>query len=332
MLVFIGVIGLLLPSLVLASVFRDVQNISQDEIVQGNVYLYGSSPVMAGTVKGDLGIFGSTIMVSGNVEQDLFVAGGNVQVTGHVSGDVRAFGGEIDLDGVVDGEVLSYGGMIKIGPHAKIQGDVNASGGNIVVDPSAKILGKQNIIQGNDLKADQQSREVSNRPTGLRSEIFEGAYWVGRFIFITGILLVIIIFSSLYPKFFQQIGDTGTSKKDFWKNFGLGILLLIVTPIAAIISFITGIGILLGFILMVLYVGLILASMIFSGVLMGALLYRWIGKSKKFQLSWMWWVGGIILINILPLVPVIGALIGLIFFLLTCGTLVRTQWSIFKKA
>ena len=329
---FVGVIGLLLPTLVLASVFRHDQNVARNEVLEGNVYVVGNSPLMEGTIKGDLTIAGRNVDVTGNVEQDLLVAGANVNITGHIGGDIRAFAGEMLIDGTVDGEVLAFGGTIKIGPHAQIQGDMNGSGGTVQIDSGAHITGKQNLTQGKMKDTLKNGDDDFKENSSFQSRFLTIDFWVGQLLVVVGILLVLAIMFSLYPKIFQEIAESGTSKKNFWPQFGLGILLLIVTPIAAVLSMITRIGVLLGIILLIGYVGLILFSMIFGGVLVGALLYRWIAKSKKFAISWGWWIGGVVLLHLLNLIPWVGFAFGLVFFILACGTLIRTKWIFLRKA
>ncbi len=329
LLLFLGVLGLMLPGLVFAGGFRNEQNLGQNESIEGNLYLTGGSPLMSGTVKGDLGILGGNPLMNGVVEQDVFAAGGNVNIMGRIGGDLRTFGGNIFIDGEIDGEVLAYGGSVQIGANAKIKGDLNTSGGNVTVDPGAKILGKQNITRGSD-QDDQKNSPDKTEEAGLRSDFFSGFFWFGKIMSLLAVLLVAVIIFSLYPKFSQEVSALGSAKKEFWPNFGLGLLIFIVTPIAAILSFVTGVGLLLGFILLISYVGLILMSIVFGGFLAGAILYGLFKKPKKIQLGWGWLIGGVIVLHLINMIPVVGLLVSMVFLFLACGTLVRTKWKLLR--
>lgn len=321
----LAVFAIAVPSLALAATFQADSNLPAGEVVVGNLYMAGSTPTVNGDVQGDLYVAGGNVIVSGIVVEDLVAAGGNISLTGRVGGDVRAFGGSIFIDSIVDGEVISSGGDVKIGPNAQIRKDLVVSGGSVEVDPNAKVFGTKRIETGEKAEGKYDGMaEPLNKFT-------RAAFWFGQIFMVLSYFVIAALFLGLFPNFLKKWAGRAYARGQFWPMLGLGFLMLIVTPVLAVILLMTGVGALLGGLLLMAYVAYILLSIALAGVLFGELLKKWFAKAKKVEPSWGWGLGGIALLHVVSLIPFVGWLIGLAFFLLGAGALAAVKWQIARS-
>ena len=79
-------------------VFGSSVDVREDEVVDGDVVVFGGTCRIAGHVTGDAVVFGGKLVLeeSGRVDGDLVSMGGSVQRHGSVGGEATAFGGDQD--------------------------------------------------------------------------------------------------------------------------------------------------------------------------------------------------------------------------------------------
>jgi cytoskeletal protein CcmA (bactofilin family) len=316
---------LLIPVVAFAAVIRTDSNLPQGEVVNGNLYLTGSAPVIAGSVHGDLLAAGGTVVMTGNVSQDFLIAAGNIIVSGPVGGDLRAFGGNIYIDAPVQGEVFTAGGDVKIGANAVITGDLVVYGGNVVINPAAKIYGVKKISSSADLEKEMKAKG-NELPSFLQT-----AFLLGQLMSLLGLLLVAALMFGFFPNVTNRVATKSLEHGFVWKNLGLGMLVLLAAPLAAIICLITGFGALLGGILFFMFMVYILFGIAFSGITFGLWLYKITKKDKKPQLKWGTLILGVVLLHVISLIPIFGWLAALVFILLTWGGALRLKMEIIKQ-
>jgi hypothetical protein len=92
-------ISLAIPVVALAEdrvVFGGSTRVLQDEVVDGDLVVFGGSATVAGRVTGDAVVFGGKIVLeeSGTVEGDLVALGGSVDRRGTVGGQATSLGGD----------------------------------------------------------------------------------------------------------------------------------------------------------------------------------------------------------------------------------------------
>jgi len=320
----IALVLILVPTVAMAAYFMADENLPKGEIVMGNLYLAGGNPTMAGDVQGDLYMSGGNVAVTGNVSNDLVVAGGNVSVTGNINDDLRVFGGQIYIDGKVNGEVIAFGGDVKLGPNAQVRKDLVVGGGNVEVDNNAKVYGTTEIYSDPEGKKGMMDYEYGMEKMSIVGKLIAALFTVISFMIVAAVMM------GLMPNVVTKYLVSATSKGNFWKSFGLGLLLLIVTPICALLCFITGVGVMLGFLILAMYLMYILLNVALAGVLFGSLMQKWIMKLKKAQMNWLWGLGGIVVLHLLTLIPIIGFFVGAVFFLYSLGAVFMTDWKVMK--
>lgn len=321
--VLIAVMLLMIPTVAMAAYFLADENVPKGDVIMGNLYLAGGNPTMDGDVQGDLYMSGGNVTITGRVLKDLVVAGGNVSITGQVDDDVRVFGGQIYLDGKVNGEVIAFGGDVRLGPNASVRKDLVAGGGTVNVDENAKIFGTQKIYT-------DTSEGIAEKKAEWEKYASAGT-WFGIVFTILGYLVLASVLMGLFPNVVNRYLTNATKKGSFWKQLGLGLLVLITAPIFAVIAMFTGIGAMLGVVVLFMYIIYIIVNLALAGVLFGSLMQKWIMKAKKVQMDWVWGLSGIAVLTLLTLVPVAGFILGAVFFLYSMGAVLTTDWKVMKQ-
>ncbi len=313
----------LMPTSVLASTFRMEENVPAEETVEGNLYLSGASTVVAGTVNGDLVSAGGTVVVTGNIQDDALIFGGTINISGTIHGDARVAGGNLLIDGSVGGDVITFGGQVEIGPHAVIGGDLIAQGGDVKVNPAAQVKGERYV----------KSMEYKEAKEDLGDFWKKNATSVIWFSMLMGVLTVLVVAAFIFGlcgNLTQRVVSEAIDHNSFWSNFGVGFLLLIVSPIVAISCLITGVGALLGGVILLVYILAIFISTVFAGIVLGGLLNKYIKKSQKNHITWFWLVLGVVGLQVLGFVPFIGGLLWFVLLMVCVGSLVKVKWLILK--
>ncbi|OGB88023.1 hypothetical protein A3H38_05885 [candidate division WOR-1 bacterium RIFCSPLOWO2_02_FULL_46_20] len=218
--------------------------------------------------------------------------GGSVTVYGKVLEDVVAVGGSVYLkDGaLVDGNVVSVGGNIEKGPGAMVKGDVT---------------------------------EIA-LPGGLAMGAFVGK---GMIVFsilsFVGFLVLVIILVALFP---TQLGNiSGIIQKEPGKNFGIGLLaLLLFVPIAILLA-ISIVGIVL-----IPVWGIVFVSAGLIGYLAAA---NFIGKKvllafkqKKMTLM-IETLLGVVILSLIGLVPFVGFIVKAVAGCVGLGGVTLTRFG-----
>ncbi|MBI4498827.1 MAG: hypothetical protein HY689_13120 [Chloroflexi bacterium] len=103
------------------------------EIIEDDLYAFGGTVTIQGTVMGDVIAFGGSVSVAGPVTGDVIIAGGNTTISGEVGGSVRAAGGDLVITGPVGEDVLVGAGTLSIGPDARIGRDLLVGSGSATV-------------------------------------------------------------------------------------------------------------------------------------------------------------------------------------------------------
>ncbi len=315
------------PMTVSAANFRADTNIAQSEMISGNTYITGSAPVIAGNIEGDLTGAGGTVVMTGNISQDGLIAGGNINITGAFKVDLRVLGVNIFFDGNVGGELMAAGGNVTIGPNAVINGDLIIYAGKVVINPAAKILGKRNVQSSEEYAQGMDKESNINRMT----QFLQTAFLISQLIAILSLLLAASVFFGVFPSVTNMLVTKALEKSAIWKNIGLGFLMFLVLPIAAILCLISGIGWMIGLILILAFIIYLMAASIMAGVVFGGWLYMVTKKPKKIQVKWFALIAGVILLHIISIVPFIGWIAAYIFILLTWGAIARTQWAVIRS-
>ncbi len=326
----------------------------------GWYFAAGDRVVIDGTVNGDVYAAGGIIEVNGTINGDLLTAGGQLDIRGTVSDDVRAAGGNLSFGGTVGKNVSVAGGTVTVGRDALIKGGLLAAAGSVhiagTVTRDARIAGgelSQTGTVGGDLTFDggslailtggtvggnldarvrsaervdtagatirgsttitEMQRPVSHRIAGMP------VWWfVFRVLWIAGLLLTGLAFVLIRPTLFLAVGTT--ILRHPWKSLLWGVITLVVTPFAALILMVTLIGIPLGLILFAVYLVALYLTQLALGILVGVRIIS--GDSARGWNAFWPFAVGLIAVQLISFIPVVGVLLCLAGLLFGLGAIV----------
>ncbi|MFA5098723.1 MAG: polymer-forming cytoskeletal protein [Candidatus Paceibacterota bacterium] len=291
--------------------------------VGDDVRLVGGTVMIGGKIGGELLAAGGQVSLKSNlkIDGDTVVAGGNISIDGNMAGDLSVYGDTVRIDGKVKGDILAKtGGKLIIGSGAEIGGDLNYSAPEkLTIEDGAKISGKVNF---KEIVPAQNQQAVKKGFMG-----FLGASWL--------IMLLISLTASLVAYFVlgKKLEEAINHTLDnFGKETLRGFILLVVLPIAVIISFITIIGILLGVAGILLYSVMALFASVFAPIVLGTIIFRKLLKKPEFGANWKSVTTGVVVMKIVNIIPFIGWIFSFVFFLAAFGMLFNYLYRNFKKA
>lgn len=283
--------------------------IPKEEVREGNVYLIGQNITVDGEIKGDLIAVANLITVNGHVGGDIITAGSTLNVNGQVDGNIRALGNQINLNSSVGKNITLVAAVLNYGQSASTGGDLvvmasqlNLSGsvighlyaGGDLINIDGKIgkgadlrlggtaktplnISNEAIINGDLNYYSKNAANITNRAAisgqlnhkeigGQKSPLL--AWFWGRLYALFAALICGLVLITLLKKKWPQFKKLSENKVG--RNFGIGALILFLSPLAALILAITFIGLPLAAIiiavwLIVIYLAKILVAVLFGG-------------------------------------------------------------------
>ncbi|MFC2050396.1 hypothetical protein ACFLTN_04375 [Chloroflexota bacterium] len=335
----------------------DIVTVTQDEVVDGDLYVIGRSIIIDGTVNGDIFGAGQTITINGTVNGGVTLAGQTLTVNGQVAHGARLAGETINVNSSIGrdlaaaGETLNVGGTAKIADDlvlgvgtayisGPVNGDVKGGGGEITI--TSKVGGnvelevnKLTITSTANIEGDlvYTSENEASIQSGARlggstthnapekpAAPSPFAAIPGKVLGFLMILVIGIIVILLATGRISAMADSIRTKP--WPSLGWGALALFVTPIAALVVIITIIGLPLGLIALVLYGIAIYLSQIPVGFLIGRLIIRRNGEIESRGLMIGALALGLAILLVLGLIPYVGGLVMLLTIIFGLGSLV----------
>lgn len=304
----------------------NVVTISGD--VENNIYVVGGTVVIKGDIGGSVHAGAGNILIEGEIEDDLFLGGGTItlsesssiggdlivaagvaEVNGPVDGDIHLSGGEVFIDSKIGGEVnIKAGEELRLGSKAEIVGDLKYSSvKEVVMDEGAKILGETTYK-----KIKVENGGLLKKPKKFMGILTLG-FLIKLLITITAGLVLVYLLRNITEKVIKE------SLGYFWANLGRGFGALILIPIACIILAVTVIGLWLAGLISVTYILMILLSSVLASIVFGSWLIKVLGKKSEYPINWKAVVVGVIVLNIVVLIPFIGWFVKFVFVLISLG-------------
>jgi hypothetical protein len=361
---------LLMPAVSLAADIRSGDSIlvSASSTVVGNAYFAGGSITSNSKISGDLVAAGGTIIVSGPVAADALLAGGTISVLSDISDDARIAGGNITITGSVARDLVVAGGQIHISGKG-IGGDLLVGGGEVTIDAPVKgnvrIGGGKITINGEvGGNVEIMSDNITLGPTAIIAGDFtyhssklatfaSGSQIKGKTNFIQtntnrvapAALAAFLTFWAIAKFFMVLIGAlfvglffrryalevvTQTIEAPL-KTVGLGLVVLIVLPIASLILITTIVGIPFGVLGVLGFIAILIFASLFVPVLLGALIWKLFRRNEEYTITWVSILVGVIAYMILSAIPIIGGLIKFVLILLVLGVGSSLKWQAIKE-
>ncbi len=336
------------------------RNVSVVGDVGGDAVLAGGKIFISGSVAHDVLAAGGTIDLVGSVGEDVRVAGGDVTIAGSVGGDVVVAGGTVHIvsGAFIGGDVVAAGGTVIFegetssllrlaGGSLTVNGVVNgdtviAGGDDIVVGKNAVLKGSFTYHSPREARIEEGAAiigEVSFQPVenavsapqknsvGMAKKffLFLGVWWFMKVLMIlVGALVLFAVARSWVVRFAEE------SVRGFGFAPLYGVASIVLTPIAVIILCVSVVGFLLGVSVAFSYVLFVILTSLLSGIVTGYFFFTKIAKKKNHMMSWVTVVAGVLLFEIVKLIPIIGWIVCVVVFFHVAGVLTRKIYLSFK--
>jgi len=325
------------------------ETVTIDGIVNGDLWAAANTITINGIVNGSVMAAGNKVNINGDVTHAVRAVAETLNINGDVGGDVLAGCGRLNLasTGEIGGDLLF--GADAVGIEGSIEGDIKGGGSKVIISggvngdielevESLMILSTASI--GGDLTyrseneaSIQSGAQIAGATTHNVPEIKEDGAGMLPFAPFSGVLAkltnflmafvtgLIIIF--LAPRRLRSIVDAIGSRPG--PSAGWGALLVLVTPVAALLVCVTIIGISAGVIALALYgIGLYLAQ-----IPVGLFIGRWIiGRFRAVESKGAM-VGalavGLVILKLLSLIPYFGFVVGFVVALFGLGAVVAAE-------
>ncbi|MFA5095342.1 MAG: hypothetical protein WC447_01615 [Candidatus Paceibacterota bacterium] len=330
-------------------------NVNISGPVGGDLFAAGGTVMISGPVSGDLLSAGGTLILNGKILGDMRVLGGNVTISNSVDGELIALGGQLSVfNGVLiakDAELLggniNYSG--ETGGNLDVKGETVYINGvikdnltikarEIKLGPNASIgknfeyySPKEAVVEtGATVKGETSFHQVDMPSKNKNAErVFLGFITTVLLLKLLTIIAITLLAFYLCKK--QASSIVGEVMTNFWRETGRGFILLVVVPIASILSFITILGAPLGFIAMLLYVALIIASIFITVLVFAKLVVKYIFRRASYELNWWVIVLSALVLAVISIIPVIGFIFTFILFLSAFGSLTNYVYKKLKE-
>lgn len=312
-------------------IFQD--SISRDFQSKGDVYAFGNSIGLNGTADGDILAFGNEISINskevkgsirgagrylnilansvsnitvagqsikileGTVAKGVYIAGETINFLGTAE-DLYVAGESVIINGTITGDVKVECSQLTIGENAKIDGKINVKS-----EKEPEILG--------DIDASKINFEQINTSNekSIKSKFSLGGIIVKIISSILLALLLVLICRRDLEK------TTVNLMMKPWLPFVIGFCTLVVLPIAAILTFITIVGIPIGVVSLIVYGIIIYLSPIVASVVIGKIFMK---NINLFLSS----IASVVVLRLLLLIPYLGGVLRFICMLLALGVFI----------
>jgi hypothetical protein len=248
-------------------------------------------------------ISGGAVVPPGQTAGDVVVLDGPVRIAGRATGDVVSVGGPVRVTGRVDGDLIAVSDRAFLGPAAHVGGDLRYGDERPVLAPGASVGGK---ISNEDW-ADAASG------WGWVSAL---AWWVAVSVstLIVGALLVWLAPATL------RAAERAV-REHIGAAVGWGVAIAIGLPLLAVLALVTLVGIPFGVALLLAAIPVLLVAYMTAAWIVGRRVLRNRSTSPWGALLTGWGI-----LRVLALIPVAGALVGLVATVLGLGALAVALW------
>ena len=319
-------------------------NVEQD--LNRTSFIAGNLVDVKSKVDGLEFVAGNTVNVSGQSDYS-FIAGNNVTVSELKTKDLFAAGSFVTINGVDARDIFAVGAEVKVtgsanslyvaGETCELTGDftnvsvscdklvINGSvAGTLKVNDDAELTIDEtkvgNLEKYKGAHVDVDKKEVTK--VAIKSLIT--TIIIAAIVKFVGIIVTGILFIAVFKATTKKIVESSNSFGYVAARFGIGFATLILLPIVSIILMITGVGALVGVIILLMYVLLILLSSVASILYFAKAAFKNLNNYVRFVLM-------AIIITIIKLIPIVGGLIGFILLCVGIGILLNALFSLRKE-
>ncbi|SDE96924.1 protein CcmA, bactofilin family [Halorubrum xinjiangense] len=261
----------------------------------------------SGRVVGDVRAAAGSITVAGTVDGSVEVGAGSFELTetGSIDGSLDAGAGSVRVDGAVGGDVRASADSVVLGPNADVGGEFRYDADEFTESPDAAVAG--GVVEDASLGGD--------RGTGVAGGADRLPPWAGSAYGVAANLVLGAVLLLAFPRFTRAVGDRVGA--DPLVSGGIGLLALVLAPIALALVAVTIVGIPLALAGAAAYGVALWVGSVYGRYALGAWAIGRVGGRNRWA-ALLIGVGGVALIGLLPWV---GGLVDLLVLLLGLGAL-----------
>jgi len=333
---------LAMPPAVSAAEIRRANNVvvAADEVIKNDLIVYADTVKIEGTVEGDAILFGRNHTINGRVTGDVLAFGYLVRINGQVDGNVRTFSSFLSLNGTVAKNVSTFSqsfefetksqvlgsltmmaamatvdgrvtrDLIAMASENRVDGNIGGTaliaGDKITIGPSTEIQGKVKITSGRQPNISEKAKLHAGPPEikieKRRPDYGDPRYYWRQTLRWGAAFVLGLVIALLLPGFLRETVREGDR---YALSLGVGVLALIVTPIAAALVCLTIVGLAVGITGLIFYLVALYSSQIFAGAFLGEKL---LGRSKGVGGVLARLAVGLLVIRVLMMLPTWGGL------------------------
>ncbi len=236
-------------------------------------------------------LLGSVLVDREETAGDVVVVDGDVTIRGTVNGDVLVVKGDVTIRGTVTGDVVTVSGLATLGRRGRVAGDIVYADDKPVRAPGSQVGG-----------------EVTKFQIGDASIFAAIGLWIA---FTISLLLLGLVLLLLAPRAGEAVVRTGKDKPLIAALVGL--LAFVLLPIIAIAACVTIIGLPLGIVLLLLILPLYAIGYLTTALVVGRLILK--------KANILAFLVGLVILQLLTLIPIAGGLIGFLATIFGLGVL-----------
>lgn len=301
------------------------QNIKANKNINGIGLLIASDITINSKLENGI-LFAKKVTLNGILDRDLFVASGEFYQTrdSKLNRDLFVTAERVTIEGEISRDAFIAANTITIKSGSRINGNVRLGANRIVIEDDVVVLG---TLKYND----NASISIKNKES-FKIEAYKGDFFnksservSGLLIFIYKVVSMTLLFAIMYllfPKLFKKTEKTNENPINYLKNMGVGLIILILTPVLALLLLVLPYTSIIGLLAFIFYFIFMYLSFIFVGYLIGELLREKL--LKKPLPPYVVGMFGILLVQLLSLIPGVSFLIILTGFGIVY-TLIITQ-------
>jgi hypothetical protein len=337
---------------------RGSYTVAAGETVNDTLMVFADTINIDGTVTGDLIAMGRQVNVQGSVQGNVYCAGMVADISGNVDGDVIFFGQNFQANGRIGGNLWGGGSMFTLGRNIKLDNDVMLAANMVMINgdvgrdvwiggASLDVAGKVGrdlkfdggqlmlhspTVIGRDLKGTTQTEKQVRIDPGVTIvgkktlEIAKPAgnryatlgFYGNQALHIVAAFVTGMILLWLFP----IVGRASLSTvRAIAISGGVGFLVAVAMPVAAIILLITMIGIPLSLVSAVLWLlGLYLSRIVIAKCIGNAILGS---ESDRFSVKALGLIIGLVIVYIAINLPFIGFVLHIVLAMIGLGALAK---------
>ena len=295
--------------------------------VSGNVNVAGNEVQLSGTVERSVRAAGRVVTISGTINGDVVVAARTVRIQKgtRIRGDMLVQAQNTTIAGTIDGDLRGHSNALTL-TNGQVSGAINLGGDSLHINGTSRVLGTIRYQSGNDPDI-ANTAAVSGTiqrvdPTTVSSgdyAIPAGYVWkLYRLValLVAGLILVLVI-----PTGIAAAADGVRRRLPI--TLILGVVALILIPIAALFLLATVIGIPVAVALLAAYAVVLYLSQVVVGIALGRWLLPtgWRSYGRGFNILAM--TIGVIIIGLVRLIPYgpIDTIVALVVAILGIGAI-----------